>query len=122
MLSKPAEGQSEIHISPEDQLAGYRHMFVDGIENCRELLEAMEAGEIQNCFIEMNMCEGGCIKGPATTKMEFSRYRARFHIEDQVEYAPAESLDAPVVLPWRRSSVQEKKMTICRRKKKSRRF
>ncbi|MFR0987227.1 MAG: [Fe-Fe] hydrogenase large subunit C-terminal domain-containing protein [Frisingicoccus sp.] len=96
MLSKPAEGQSEIHISPEDQLAGYRHLFVDGIENCRELLEAMEAGEIQNCFIEMNMCEGGCIKGPATTKMEFSRYRARFHIEDQVEYAPAESLEAPV--------------------------
>jgi len=74
----------------------YRHLFVDGIENCRELLEAMEAGEIQNCFIEMNMCEGGCIKGPATTKMEFSRYRARFHIEDQVEYAPAEVLDTPM--------------------------
>lgn len=74
----------------------YRHLFVDGIENCRELLEAMEAGEIQNCFIEMNMCEGGCIKGPATNKMEFSRYRARFHIEDQVEYAPAEALKTPV--------------------------
>lgn len=74
----------------------YRHIFVDGIENCRELLDAMEAGEIQNCFIEMNMCEGGCIKGPATTKMEYSRYRARFHIEDQIEYEPAETLETPV--------------------------
>ena len=95
MLSRNASGQSGTTESQDGQLAGYRHMFVDGIENCRELLEAMETGEIQNCFVEMNMCEGGCIKGPATTKMEFSRYRARFNIEDQVEYAPAEALDAP---------------------------
>jgi len=74
-----------------DKPEKYRKLFVDGIENCRELLDAMEDGEIQNCFIEMNMCEGGCIKGPATSKMDFSRYRARFHIEDQIEYAPAES-------------------------------
>lgn len=102
MLSRPDSGQpeartgTEAQTGPDAQLSGYRHMFVDGIENCRELLEAMEAGEIQNCFIEMNMCEGGCIKGPATTKMEFSRYRARFHIEDQVEYAPAETQEPPI--------------------------
>ena len=102
MLSKPVSGQmetqsnSDIQAGRDARLSGYRHMFVDGIENCRELLEAMEAGEIQNSFIEMNMCEGGCIKGPATTKMEFSRYRARFHIEDQVEYAPAETIETPI--------------------------
>lgn len=73
----------------------YRRLFIDGIENCRELLDAMEAGEIKNCFIEMNMCEGGCIKGPATTKMEYSRYRARFNIEDQIEYTPAVMLEIP---------------------------
>lgn len=81
----------------------YRHLFVDGIENCRELLDAMEAGEIQNCFIEMNMCEGGCIKGPAATKMEYSRYRARFHIEDQIEYQTAEVLKEPIDVPMQKS-------------------
>ena len=95
MLSKQVADSGKASGGSEDSLAGYRRLFVDGIENCRELLEAMEDGEIQNCFIEMNMCEGGCIKGPATTKMEFSRYRARFHIEDQVEYAPVEALEAP---------------------------
>lgn len=78
-------------VMASEQPEKYRKLFVDGIENCRELLDAMEAGEIHGCFIEMNMCEGGCIKGPATSKMDFSRYRARFHIEDQIEYAPAES-------------------------------
>ena len=77
----------------------YRKLFVDGIENCRELLEAMEAGEIHGCFIEMNMCEGGCIKGPATSKMDFSRYRARFQIEDQIEDAPAETEKSAVDVP-----------------------
>lgn len=86
----------------------YRRLFVDGIDNCRELLDAMEAGEIQNCFIEINMCEGGCIKGPATTKMEYSRYRARFNIEDQIEYAPAESLEIPVAIPMSKKFVSKK--------------
>lgn len=86
----------------------YRHLFVDGIENCRELLDAMVAGEIQNCFIEMNMCEGGCIKGPATTKMEYSRYRARFHIEDQIEYAAAEALAEPVEVPMKKQFYSRK--------------
>ncbi|MEE1243992.1 [Fe-Fe] hydrogenase large subunit C-terminal domain-containing protein [Frisingicoccus sp.] len=88
----------------------YRHLFVDGIENCRELLEAMEAGEIQNCFIEMNMCEGGCIKGPATTKMEYSRYRARFHIEDQIEYAPAQTLECSKDVPMKKVFFSRKEM------------
>ena len=67
----------------------YRKLFVDGIDNCREMLDAMERGEIHGCFIEMNMCEGGCIKGPAVEKMEFSRFRARFDIEDKVQYTDA---------------------------------
>ena len=86
---------SDITVGRELLANKYRRLFVDGIENCREFLDAMEAGEIRNCFVEINMCEGGCIKGPATTKMEYSRYRARFNIEDQIEYTPAEMLEIP---------------------------
>mgnify|MGYP003291362208 CR=1 FL=1 len=94
-----AEFGSENSVGRELLANKYRRLFVDGIDNCRELLDAMEAGEIQNCFIEMNMCEGGCIKGPATTKMEYSRYRARFNIEDQIEYTPAEKLEETIEIP-----------------------
>lgn len=65
----------------------YRKMFIDGIEDCRELFESIEKGEVHHCFIEANMCIGGCVKGSAIDKATVSRYQAYFDIEEQVEYA-----------------------------------
>ena len=30
------------------------------------LFDGMERGEFEHCFIEANMCEGGCINGPGS--------------------------------------------------------
>lgn len=69
-----------------DGPGGYRRIFVDGIQSCRELFEGLENGEFHHCFIEANMCEGGCIKGPAINKLKISRFKAKMNIEQQVEY------------------------------------
>lgn len=37
---------------------------VDGIEQCREVLEALKNNEIKPRFIELMACEGGCVGGP----------------------------------------------------------
>ena len=63
----------------------YKKIFVDGIEDCREVFEDMKKGLIENCFIEANMCEGGCVKGPAVNKLHISKYKATMVIEEQVE-------------------------------------
>ena len=55
----------------------YRKIFVDGIGACRELFDGMERGEFENCFIEANMCEGGCINGPAVIVSMFPGLRPR---------------------------------------------
>lgn len=68
----------------------YRKMFIDGIEDCRELFESIEKGEVHHCFIEANMCIGGCVKGSAIDKSTVSRYQAYFDIEEQVEYTDPE--------------------------------
>jgi len=40
---------------------------VDGVKNCKELLEAMSSGKDVNAnFIEGMGCEGGCVGGPRT--------------------------------------------------------
>lgn len=44
---------------------GYRRFYVHGIQNCMDLCERMTRGEIKGCFIEMDHCSGGCIKGSA---------------------------------------------------------
>ncbi len=69
-----------------NQDRAYRRIFIDGVDNCREFFDHMESDGLENCFIEANMCEGGCIKGPAVDKMNISRYRAAFAIEDSVAY------------------------------------
>lgn len=42
-------------------------VYVDGIENCIEVFEGMNRGEIRPRFIEALACAGGCIGGPANT-------------------------------------------------------
>ena len=68
----------------------YKKLFVDGVEDCREVFEDIKAGRLKGCFIEANMCRGGCIKGPAANKLHISGYRAKMAIEEQIENeAPA---------------------------------
>ncbi len=76
----------------------YKKIFVDGIEDCREVFDDMKAGLIHGCFIEANMCEGGCIKGPAVNKLNISKYKATMVMEEQVENkAPYMSDETPRV-------------------------
>ena len=59
-----------------------------------ELFTELEKGEIKNCFFEVNVCEGGCIKGPASDKWQQSQVRAKMDIEKQVLHREeAEGID-----------------------------
>lgn len=64
----------------------YRRIFLDGIDACKELFSGMERGEFENCFVEANMCEGGCINGPAVNRLHISRFKAKMDMEQQIEY------------------------------------
>ncbi len=69
----------------------YRKFYVHGEENCIDLCENLQNGELQNCFIEMNMCTGGCIKGPALFKKTESRFKIKLDMQDSIANEPAES-------------------------------
>lgn len=42
----------------------YTYLSVDGMKNCRAILDEIANGKIHRCFIEMFACEGGCVGGP----------------------------------------------------------
>ena len=67
----------------------YQKIYVDGLEACMELLQALENGELTHCFIEANVCAGGCVKGPASNNWKSSFTKAKLRIEKQVNHAPA---------------------------------
>jgi len=57
----------------------YRSISVDGIERCKEILDSIVEGDIENYLIEMSSCAGGCIAGPCMKHIKggFLAYRER---------------------------------------------
>lgn len=78
-------------LTTQSQKDVYRKFYVHGEENCMDLCENLQNGELDNCFIEMNMCTGGCIKGPALFKKYESRFKIKLDMEDSIPEIPADS-------------------------------
>ena len=72
--------------------SGYTYLTVDGVENCKAALSDIAAGNVHNCFIEMNACAGGCIGGPVMEKYRNSPVR---HYKAILEYAGNEDFSVP---------------------------
>ena len=67
----------------------YRKFYVHGIKNCMDLFKSMERGEITGSFIEINLCTGGCIKGPGVNKDAISRFKVKLDMEEAIPKVPA---------------------------------
>ena len=66
----------------------YRKFYVHGESNCIDLCQSMMRGEITGCFIEMNMCSGGCIKGPTVNDKSISRFKVKLDMEERISRDP----------------------------------
>lgn len=66
----------------------YRKFYVHGEQNCIDLCKSMTRGEIKGCFIEMNMCSGGCIKGPTVNDETISRFKVKLDMEETITREP----------------------------------
>lgn len=66
----------------------YRKFYVHGSKNCIDLCQSMVRGEINGCFIEMDMCSGGCIKGPAVSNEGISRFKVKLDMEESIAKEP----------------------------------
>ncbi len=88
----PVSGGVIQSVITEEESDGYHKVFVDGLENCMEMLECLERGELDHCFIEVNVCEGGCAKGPASAHWNTSYVKTKVKIENGVSYRAARDL------------------------------
>ena len=88
----PVSGGVIQSVITEEEADGYHKVFVDGLENCMEMLECLRKGELDHCFIEANVCEGGCAKGPASAHWNTSYVKTKVKIEKVVSYKAAREL------------------------------
>jgi iron only hydrogenase large subunit-like protein/uncharacterized Fe-S cluster-containing protein len=75
-------------IATNETTDNYRKFYVHGIKNCIDLLESMERKEITGCFIEANVCNGGCIKGSAIDRDSISRFKVKLDMEETIPKKP----------------------------------
>ena len=75
-------------LATEKTVDHYRKFYVHGETHCMELCESLVRGEIKGCFIEMNMCYGGCIQGPTVTNSPVSRFKVKLDMEDAIQREP----------------------------------
>lgn len=66
----------------------YRKFYVHGMKNCIELFDSMTKGEINGSFIEVNICNGGCIKGTGLDREPISRFKVKLDMEEQIRKEP----------------------------------
>lgn len=85
-------------LATQKQADGYRKFYVHGETNCMDLCKSMVRGEITGCFIEMNMCSGGCIKGPTVSDPSISRFKVKLDMEETIAREPvADEVTAPEI-------------------------
>ena len=77
-------------LATQEKKDGYRKFYVHGETNCIDLCKSLVRGEISGCFIEMNMCAGGCIKGPTVNDESISRFKVKLDLEEKISREPVE--------------------------------
>nr|WP_294491008.1 [Fe-Fe] hydrogenase large subunit C-terminal domain-containing protein [uncultured Mediterraneibacter sp.] len=88
----PVSGGVIQSVITGEEADSYHKVFVDGLENCMEMLECLQKGELDHCFIEANVCEGGCARGPASAHWNTSYVKTKVKIENGVSYKAARDL------------------------------
>lgn len=91
----PVSGGIVKSVLADEPASGYRKVYVDGLKPCMELFESMERDELDGCFLEVNICEGGCIKGPASHNWNKSFVKSRLEIEKKVQKVTAPIQETP---------------------------
>ncbi|CUX43043.1 [Fe-Fe] hydrogenase large subunit C-terminal domain-containing protein [Clostridium sp. C105KSO13] len=88
----PVSGGIIQSVVTEKESDAYHKVYVDGLANCMEMLECLQRGELKACFIEANVCEGGCAKGPASARWNTSYVKAKIKIQNSVSHRAAGEL------------------------------
>lgn len=76
----------------------YQPIFVNGIGNCKSVLEELKSGHYNNCFLDLSACINGCIGGPSFRKKPIHLLDALFavkHVSMPEAGVPDFTLDYP---------------------------
>ncbi len=80
-------------------IKGYSLLHVTGADSCMDILDALDKGELDHCFIEMSVCPGSCVGGPVSGKRREARFTGELAVRkysyqrDEIADVPLEGID-----------------------------
>lgn len=89
--SFPVKGGIFAGLQSMSDFYGYQYMQVDGAEECTLLLDTIRDENLEGLCIELNMCKGSCISGPAMPKDAPSCYIIEKKVRDYVKNSMGEN-------------------------------
>lgn len=81
----PLEGGVLESFMGNEHLVKYEKLKVHGVADCMNVLDSLSKDNISNICLEINICRGGCINGPAMPKSEGDFYKRQRRIKEYVE-------------------------------------
>lgn len=69
---------------------GWQMQHIEGSDACFEMIKALKQGDLHHVFIEMNICVGSCMGGPARMQERPSRFAAGMKVRDYGREADVE--------------------------------
>lgn len=84
-------------IALENNEDKYHKIYVHGTKECIELFESLKKGELKNCFVEANICHGGCINGPVSGNSASSYHKIKLEMEDRIKKSPVIEKEYPKI-------------------------
>lgn len=69
-----------IHNVRARGVGDWKMQHIEGSDGCFEMIKALKEGELHHVFIEMNMCTGSCMGGPARMQEHPSRFVAGMRV------------------------------------------
>ena len=82
-------------IKSMDQQADFTYIPIDGLRRCMDALEEIERGGMENCFVEMNACEGSCIGGPVMHRYHREPITCKTRVDHYGGRSGADFFDRP---------------------------
>ena len=89
--SFPVKGGIFSNLKSISDIYGYQYMQADGVEACINILEALSNHELEGVCVELNMCEGSCIGGPAMPSDHPNCYVIEKRVRDFAKNKPISS-------------------------------
>ncbi|MFR8003466.1 MAG: [Fe-Fe] hydrogenase large subunit C-terminal domain-containing protein [Hydrogeniiclostridium sp.] len=101
----PVESGIVKSLQQRGDTGDWKLLTVSGSGACIDFCKALEQGSLEHCFVEINMCHGGCVNGPVSGKDPVERFSGNVKVMSYAREDCSEYPSLPESIPMHKKFV-----------------